>query len=222
VARHITQRGTDRQLVFYSRHDRKVYLELLKANSYFGGLRMLAYCLMHNHIPSDCGSRRRQFAPSRICVVFTGGMRSIWTREGNGAGTFGRTCFTLVRQTGSLSGVRSLCWMESRKKVRDNVWEGAQTDVILRSLVSGAVGYNLVLALGFMGTTIEIGAVVTGPKGVMVGAVFAFVVEVNIQLINTQPRLHFTLTTASLTVSSTYYRRLCKQEELELHRPLGN
>ena len=47
---HITQRGTDRQTVFHSLNDRRVYLDLLKENSREGGVRILAYCLMRNHI----------------------------------------------------------------------------------------------------------------------------------------------------------------------------
>jgi len=50
VPHHITQRGTDRQHVFFSNADRKVYLRLLAEQSRLAGLRVLAYCLMRNHI----------------------------------------------------------------------------------------------------------------------------------------------------------------------------
>ena len=50
VAHHITQRGTDRQRVFYSRGDRQVYLHLLRKQAQLGELSILAYCLMGNHI----------------------------------------------------------------------------------------------------------------------------------------------------------------------------
>jgi len=50
VAHHVTQRGTGRQLVFYTRGDRVSYLQLLKENSERAGLKILAYCLMPNHI----------------------------------------------------------------------------------------------------------------------------------------------------------------------------
>ena len=50
VAHHVTQRGTNRQNVFLSRGDRRVYLELLEQNSRQEGLRVLAYCLMPNHV----------------------------------------------------------------------------------------------------------------------------------------------------------------------------
>lgn len=50
VAHHVTQRGTGRQMVFYTRGDRVSYLQLLKENSERAGLRIVAYCLMPNHI----------------------------------------------------------------------------------------------------------------------------------------------------------------------------
>ena len=50
VAHHVTQRGTGRQLVFYTRTDRLVYLRLLKEHGERAGVRILAYCLMPNHI----------------------------------------------------------------------------------------------------------------------------------------------------------------------------
>jgi putative transposase len=50
VAHHITQRGTARQVVFRTRSDRRVYLEMLRAQARHEGLRILAYCLMSNHV----------------------------------------------------------------------------------------------------------------------------------------------------------------------------
>jgi putative transposase len=50
VPHHITQRGTDRQTVFFARRDRRVYLELLREQARGTDLRILAYCLMRNHI----------------------------------------------------------------------------------------------------------------------------------------------------------------------------
>jgi putative transposase len=47
---HVTQRGTDRQTVFFSRADRRVYLELLANKAQETETRILAYCLMPNHI----------------------------------------------------------------------------------------------------------------------------------------------------------------------------
>ncbi|MBE7542342.1 MAG: transposase [Solibacteraceae bacterium] len=50
VAHHVTQRGTNRQIVFYSRRDRRVYLDQLTRNASAERVRILAYCLMNNHI----------------------------------------------------------------------------------------------------------------------------------------------------------------------------
>ena len=50
LAHHITQRGTNRQTVFFARRDRRVYLDLLRDQASKTGVRILAYCLMNNHI----------------------------------------------------------------------------------------------------------------------------------------------------------------------------
>jgi putative transposase len=47
---HITQRGNNRQDVFFVDDDRKVYLELLREQSEKYALRIMGYCLMGNHI----------------------------------------------------------------------------------------------------------------------------------------------------------------------------
>jgi putative transposase len=47
---HITQRGTDRECVFFTKSDREVYLDLLRSSARQSNLRILAYCLMPNHI----------------------------------------------------------------------------------------------------------------------------------------------------------------------------
>jgi putative transposase len=47
---HVTQRGTDRQRTFFSATDHKTYLMLLKQNLDDAGVRVLAYCLMSNHV----------------------------------------------------------------------------------------------------------------------------------------------------------------------------
>jgi len=47
---HITQRGTDCQTTFYSRQDRRVYLDLVRTNFRECGVRILCYCLMTNHV----------------------------------------------------------------------------------------------------------------------------------------------------------------------------
>ncbi len=47
---HVTQRGTNRQTVFFSTADRKIYLSLFAAQQRDAGVRVLAYCLMSNHV----------------------------------------------------------------------------------------------------------------------------------------------------------------------------
>ena len=50
VAHHITQRGNNRQDVFFVDDDRRTYLDILKRESARHGLKIQAYCLMTNHI----------------------------------------------------------------------------------------------------------------------------------------------------------------------------
>ena len=50
AAHHITQRGVDQQRVFFTDADRHTYLDCLQTYSAQARLRILAYCLMSNHI----------------------------------------------------------------------------------------------------------------------------------------------------------------------------
>jgi putative transposase len=50
IAHHITQRGNNRQAVFLSPGDRCLYLQLLSRIAPAGGVRILGYCLMTNHV----------------------------------------------------------------------------------------------------------------------------------------------------------------------------
>lgn len=50
AAHHVTQRGVNRGQVFYSHADRDVYLKLVKDNLEDTEVRVLAYCLMSNHV----------------------------------------------------------------------------------------------------------------------------------------------------------------------------
>jgi putative transposase len=47
---HITQRGTDHQRVFFTDTDRNVHLDLLATSAERARMRLLAYCLMPNHV----------------------------------------------------------------------------------------------------------------------------------------------------------------------------
>ena len=47
---HVTQRGNNRQDVFFVDDDRRAYLDILKRQSEKYGLRVLGYCLLTNHV----------------------------------------------------------------------------------------------------------------------------------------------------------------------------
>jgi len=47
---HVTQRGSNRQNVFHAAADRHAYLGLIRENLEDSGVRVLAYCLMTNHV----------------------------------------------------------------------------------------------------------------------------------------------------------------------------
>jgi len=47
---HVTQRGNNRQKVFFSDHDREFYLTTLKKQADRHGLEIIGYCLMTNHV----------------------------------------------------------------------------------------------------------------------------------------------------------------------------
>jgi putative transposase len=50
VPHHVTQRGNNRQDVFFSDQDRIRYLQMLREHSRRHDIRMLAWCLMTNHV----------------------------------------------------------------------------------------------------------------------------------------------------------------------------
>lgn len=49
-AHHITQRGNNREPVFFDDDDRRAYLRFLRNQSREHGPRIIAYCLMDNHV----------------------------------------------------------------------------------------------------------------------------------------------------------------------------
>ena len=55
---HVTQRGNNRQRVFFGDADRVLYLGLLQRQSARFGLDVLAYCLMDNHVHLVATPRR--------------------------------------------------------------------------------------------------------------------------------------------------------------------
>ncbi|MCH8344934.1 MAG: transposase [Planctomycetes bacterium] len=50
LAHHITQRGNNRQDVFFINDDRRAYLRILTQQAQRYGLSVLSYCLMKNHV----------------------------------------------------------------------------------------------------------------------------------------------------------------------------
>jgi putative transposase len=50
VAYHVTQRGVDRSDVFFCQADRETYLHLVGEQRLETGVRVLAWCLMNNHV----------------------------------------------------------------------------------------------------------------------------------------------------------------------------
>jgi len=60
VPYHITQRGNNKQDVFFVDDDRRVYLRLLKQQSVKFGLSVQGYCLMTNHIHLIATPQREQ------------------------------------------------------------------------------------------------------------------------------------------------------------------
>jgi putative transposase len=50
VAYHVTQRGVNRSDVFFTQADRQTYLHLVREQREEAGVRVLAWCLMTNHV----------------------------------------------------------------------------------------------------------------------------------------------------------------------------
>jgi putative transposase len=50
IAHHVTQRGNNRQDVFFSEQDRIRYLQMLREYSHRHDVRILGWCLMTNHV----------------------------------------------------------------------------------------------------------------------------------------------------------------------------
>jgi putative transposase len=57
---HVTQRGNNRQDVFFTADDYAFYLELVKEQSEKFGLRVDGYCLMTNHVHLVCTPRHEE------------------------------------------------------------------------------------------------------------------------------------------------------------------
>ena len=86
VAHHITQRGNNKQEVFFVDDDRRVYLEILKEQSQRFGLDVLGYRLMTNHvhiiaIPGNVGALAK--AIGRTHYLYTQYVNRFHDRSGH-------------------------------------------------------------------------------------------------------------------------------------------
>jgi putative transposase len=66
VAHHVSQRGNNRQDVFFTDDDRRLYLKLLREQSQRFGLSVLAYCLMTNHVHLVVVPQQRDSLPLAV------------------------------------------------------------------------------------------------------------------------------------------------------------
>lgn len=88
LAHHVTQRGNNRQAVFFTDADRECWLQGLFAHAEALGIRLLAYCLMTNHVhvvlvPPEPDSlcrlmRRIQSDYARLVNYRRGGCGHLW------------------------------------------------------------------------------------------------------------------------------------------------
>ena len=68
LAYHVTQRGSNRQKVFFSVGDRKMYLSLLRQQAAEAEVRVLAYALMSNHV---------HLVPRRVVPALARALRAV-------------------------------------------------------------------------------------------------------------------------------------------------
>lgn len=86
VAHHVTQRGNNRQDVFFVDDDRRVYLDLLAAQAERFGLKVLGYCLMSNHvhlIATPTGEQSLAKAVGRTHFLYTQYVNRLHRRSGH-------------------------------------------------------------------------------------------------------------------------------------------
>jgi len=86
VPHHITQRGNNRLAVFFVDDDRRVYLELLRAQSERFGLKVLGYCLMTNHVhlvATPAGEESLAKAVGRTHFLYTQYVNRLHRRSGH-------------------------------------------------------------------------------------------------------------------------------------------
>ena len=86
---HIIQRGNDRQQIFHSPEDYRIYLDCLAECKALSGFKVFAYCLMGNHIHLLLRFEREDIslAMKRLGLRFVQGMNIRYGRTA----TFFRT-----------------------------------------------------------------------------------------------------------------------------------
>src|SRR5271168_666746 len=89
VPYHVTQRGTDRQRVFFLNSDREMYLRLLSRHLAGAKVRVLAYALMTNHIHAVVIPERADSLAVLFRWVHGRYAQYVNTRRGDGASLCG-------------------------------------------------------------------------------------------------------------------------------------
>ena len=89
MACHITQRGVDRRDTFSSGEDRHTYLGLLRQNLEDTNVRILAYCLMSNHVHLIAVPGRPD-SMSVLMLRVHGPCAQCYNAQVAGRGTFGK------------------------------------------------------------------------------------------------------------------------------------
>ncbi len=86
VPHHITQRGNNKQDIFFVDDDRRAYLDILKRQSDQYGLAIMGYCLMVNHIHLLVVPRQRDSlakAVGRTHFIYTQYINRLHNRSGH-------------------------------------------------------------------------------------------------------------------------------------------
>ena len=82
---HVIQRGNNRQDVFFTDNDRKLYLSILKQQAQRLGVSIIAYCLMTNHVHLIARPRRADAlakAVGRTHWLYTQAINKLHRRSG--------------------------------------------------------------------------------------------------------------------------------------------
>jgi len=86
IPHHITQRGNNRQDVFFTTDDRRAYLEILARQSAAHGMKIHAYCLMTNHIHIVATPERQDslaLALGKTHLIYTQHINRLHKRSGH-------------------------------------------------------------------------------------------------------------------------------------------